>query len=57
MCTTLQIGDDLNSNDVRPTYGLLVDDGQRSGLPVLPTQVPGVVVDLELVNQLRDDEY
>ena len=57
MCTTLKISDDLNSNDVRPTYGRLVDDGQRSGLPVLPTQVPGVVVDLELVNQLRDDEY
>ena len=49
---TLPIGDDLSPNNVRP-----VDDGYRSGLPLLPTQVPGVVVDLELVNQLRDDEY
>ena len=31
--------------------------GQRSGLPLLPTKVPGVVIDLELVNQLRDDDH
>ena len=30
---------------------------QRSGLPLLPTKVPGVVIDLELVNQLRDDDH
>ncbi len=57
MCMTLPIGDDLSPNEVRPTYGRSVDDGYCSGLPVLPTQVPGVVVDLELVNQLRDNEH
>ena len=51
MNTSRPRDDDLGSGDARS-----VDDGQRSGLPLLPTQVPGVVVDLELVNQLRDDE-
>lgn len=27
---------------------------ERSGLPLLPIQDPGAVVDLQLVNQLRD---
>jgi len=27
----------------------------RSGLPLLPIQAPGAVVDLQLVNQLRDE--
>ena len=30
--------------------------GQRSGLPLLPMKAPGVVIDLELVHQLRDDD-
>ena len=29
--------------------------GQRSGLPLLPIHDPGAVVDLQLVNQLRDE--
>ena len=29
---------------------------QRSGLPQLPMKASGGVVDLELVNQLRDEE-
>ena len=29
---------------------------QRSGLPQLPVRASGAVVDLELVNQLRDEE-
>jgi hypothetical protein len=29
---------------------------QRSGLPQLPVTASGGVVDLELVNQLRDEE-
>ena len=45
MRTTLVIGD-LSPNDVLPTYGRSVDDEQRSCLPVLPTQVPGVLVDI-----------
>ena len=28
---------------------------KRSGLPLLPIQSPGAVVDLQLVNQLRDE--
>lgn len=28
---------------------------QRSGLPLLPVNTPGAVVDLKLVNQLRDE--
>lgn len=28
----------------------------RNGFPLLPTKSPGVVVTLELVNELRDDE-
>ena len=33
------------------------DEGAlRSGLPQLPVKAPGRVVDLELVNQLRDEE-
>ncbi|QNI84132.1 hypothetical protein SynPROS71_00294 [Synechococcus sp. PROS-7-1] len=29
---------------------------ERSGLPLLPINTSGCVVDLSLVNQLRDDE-
>ena len=29
---------------------------QRSGLPLLPTKLSGVVIDLELVHQLWDDD-
>ena len=43
---------DSRQVDTRP-----IDGGQRSGLPLLPTKAPGVVIDLELVNQLRDDEH
>tara|TARA_B100000497_G_C7581859_1_gene350274 strand:+ start:562 stop:807 length:246 start_codon:yes stop_codon:yes gene_type:complete len=32
------------------------DGAQRSGLPQLPVKASGGVVDLELVNQLRDEE-
>ena len=51
MNTSLPHDEDLGSGVARP-----VDDGQRSGLPLLPTQAPGACIDLELVNQLRDDE-
>ena len=31
------------------------DERERSGLPLLPIRTSGAVVDLELVNQLRDE--
>ena len=31
------------------------DEQERSGLPLLPIRTSGAVVDLELVNQLRDE--
>ena len=36
--------------------GSQTDLEQRSGLPQLPVRASGAVVDLELVNQLRDEE-
>ena len=36
--------------------GFQKDGAQRSGLPQLPVKASGGVVDLELVNQLRDEE-
>ena len=41
----------------RPAFGgLQADLEQRSGLRQLPVKASGGVVDLELVNQLRDEE-
>ena len=51
MVTTMPLED--NVQPVDPGH---IDDLQRSRLPLLPKKVPRVVVDLELVNQLRDDE-
>ena len=51
MCTILPLNDDVQPADAGHN-----DGGQRSGLPMWPTQTPRVVVDLELVNQLRDEE-
>ena len=36
--------------------GSQIDGAQCSGLPQLPVKASGGVVDLELVNQLRDEE-
>ena len=36
--------------------GFQKDGAQRSGLPQLPVKASGGAVDLELVNQLRDEE-
>ena len=38
------------------TGGLQADLERRSGLPQLPVKASGGVVDLELVNQLRDED-
>lgn len=35
--------------------GSIDDERERSGLPLLPIRTSGAVVDLELVNQLRDE--
>ena len=51
MVTTMPLED-----NVQPVDAGHIDDLQRSRLPLLPKKVPRVVVDLELVNQLRDDE-
>ena len=47
----------LRAADPGPVGAKSDAGGQRSGLPLLPTKVPGVVIDLELVNQLRDDDH
>lgn len=47
----------LRATDSRQVDARSVDGGQRSGLPLLPTKAPGVIIDLELVNQLRDEEH
>ena len=47
----------LRAADPGPVGAKSDASGQRSGLPLLPTKVPGVVIDLELVNQLRDDDH
>jgi len=39
-----------------PDKGFQKDGAQRSGLPQLPVKASGGVVDLERVNQLRDEE-
>ena len=46
----------LRAADPGPVGAKSDAGGQRSGLPLLPTKAPGVVIDLELVNQLRDDD-
>ena len=51
MVTTMPLED-----NVQPVDAGHIDDLQRSRLPLLPKKVPRVVVDLELVNQLRDEE-
>ena len=53
---------DVISDLVRQALSRPADGGsrnvleQRSGLPQLPVKASGGVVDLELVNQLRDEE-
>ncbi len=53
---------DVISDLARQALSRSVDGGlqdvleQRSGLPQLPVKASGGVVDLELVNQLRDEE-
>ena len=53
---------DVISDLARQTLSRPIADGsqnevaQRSGLPQLPVRASGAVVDLELVNQLRDEE-
>ena len=53
---------DVISDLARQTLSRSADGGsqdvleQRSGLPQLPVKASGGVVDLELVNQLRDEE-
>ena len=47
----------LRAADPGPVGAKSDAGGHRSGLPLLPTKVPGVVIDLELVNQLRDDDH
>ena len=41
---------------LRRPAGLEKPRSERSGLPLLPINTSGCVVDLSLVNQLRDDE-
>ena len=41
---------------LRRPAGLEKPPSERSGLPLLPINTSGCVVDLSLVNQLRDDE-
>ena len=38
-----------------PARGGTYSGQERSGLPLLPIRTSGAVVDLELVNQLRDE--
>jgi len=38
-----------------PVRGSSDSERERSGLPLLPIRSTGAVVDLELVNQLRDE--
>ena len=51
MRITLQLDD-----DVLAAARVLARQELRSGLPQLPVKASGGVVDLELVNQLRDEE-
>lgn len=46
----------LRAADPGPVGAKSDASGQRSGLPLLQTKVPGVVIDLELVHQLLDDD-
>ena len=45
---------DVTRESVRSTSATPGAQRQRSGLPLLPIQDAGAVVDLQLVNQLRD---
>ena len=45
---------DFARESVRSTSATPGAERQRSGLPILPIQDSGAVVDLQLVNQLRD---
>ena len=47
---------DLARQALRRPAGLEKVPTQRSGLPLLPLKPAGGVVDLDLVNQLRDEE-
>jgi hypothetical protein len=47
---------DLARQALRRPAGLEETPSQRSGLPLLPLKRSGGVVDLNLVNQLRDEE-
>jgi hypothetical protein len=47
---------DLARQALRRPAGLEEVPSQRSGLPLLPLKPSGGVVDLNLVNQLRDEE-
>ena len=46
---------DLARESLRSASSTTGVKGQRSGLPLLPIHDPGAVVDLQLVNQLRDE--
>ena len=47
---------DLARESLRSPVGGASDaERERSGLPLLPIRTSGAVVDLELVNQLRDE--
>lgn len=46
---------DLARESLRSTAPKNCAQSQRSGLPLLPIKNAGVVVDLQMVNQLRDE--
>ena len=46
---------DLARESLRSASSTTGAKGQRSGLPLLPIHDSGAVVDLQLVNQLRDE--
>ena len=55
-CTLGAVISDLARESLRsPVGGSSDSEQERSGLTLLPIRTSGVVVDLELVNQLRDE--